>query len=53
VKILDYQQIVRDYRRAIRTCEPVGEFVNEQVNGVAFMHCQEATAPATAQPAAG
>jgi alkanesulfonate monooxygenase SsuD/methylene tetrahydromethanopterin reductase-like flavin-dependent oxidoreductase (luciferase family) len=38
---LDYQQIVRDYRRAIRTCEPVGEYVNEQVNGVAFMHCQE------------
>jgi amidase len=38
---LDYQQIVRDYRRAIRTCEPVGAFVNEQVNGVAFMHCQK------------
>lgn len=38
---LDYQQMVRDYRRAIRNCEPVGEFVNEQVNGVAFMHCAE------------
>jgi alkanesulfonate monooxygenase SsuD/methylene tetrahydromethanopterin reductase-like flavin-dependent oxidoreductase (luciferase family) len=36
---LDYQQIVRDYRRAIRTCEPVGEFVNEAVNGVSFMFC--------------
>jgi alkanesulfonate monooxygenase SsuD/methylene tetrahydromethanopterin reductase-like flavin-dependent oxidoreductase (luciferase family) len=38
---LDYQQMVKDYRRAIRNCEPVGEFVNEQVNGVAFMHCGE------------
>ena len=38
---LDYQQMVKDYRRAIRTCEPVGEFVNEQVNGVAFMYCGE------------
>jgi hypothetical protein len=32
--------MVKDYRRAIRTCEPVGEFVNENVNGVAFMHCE-------------
>lgn len=38
---LDYQQMVKDYRRAIRTCEPVGEFVNEQVNGVAFLYCGE------------
>lgn len=38
---LDYQQMVKDYRRAIRRCEPVGEFVNEQVNGVAFMYCGE------------
>jgi hypothetical protein len=38
---LDYQQMVKDYRRAIRGCEPVGEFVNEQVNGVAFMYCDE------------
>jgi hypothetical protein len=33
--------MVKDYRRAIRTCEPVGESVNEQVNGVAFMFCDE------------
>jgi alkanesulfonate monooxygenase SsuD/methylene tetrahydromethanopterin reductase-like flavin-dependent oxidoreductase (luciferase family) len=38
---LDYQQMVKDYRRAIRTCEPIGESVNEQVNGVAFMYCDE------------
>lgn len=43
---LDYQQMVKDYRRAIRHCEPVGEFVNEQVNGVAFMHCAEDDAEA-------
>jgi alkanesulfonate monooxygenase SsuD/methylene tetrahydromethanopterin reductase-like flavin-dependent oxidoreductase (luciferase family) len=43
---LDYQQMVRDYHRAIRTCEPVGEFVNEQVNGVAFMYCGEDDAEA-------
>jgi alkanesulfonate monooxygenase SsuD/methylene tetrahydromethanopterin reductase-like flavin-dependent oxidoreductase (luciferase family) len=35
---LDYQQMVKDYRRAIRTVA-VSEFVNEQVNGVAFMFC--------------
>ncbi|MFN0094948.1 MAG: LLM class flavin-dependent oxidoreductase [Dehalococcoidia bacterium] len=45
---LDYEQIVKDYRRAIRTCEPVGEFVNEQVNGVAFMYCDEDDAQAKA-----
>jgi alkanesulfonate monooxygenase SsuD/methylene tetrahydromethanopterin reductase-like flavin-dependent oxidoreductase (luciferase family) len=45
---LDYQQIVKDYRRAIRNCEPVGEFVNEQVNGVAFMYCAENNAEAKA-----
>jgi len=45
---LDYQQMVRDYRRAIRTCEPIGETVNEQVNGVAFMYCDEDDARAKA-----
>ncbi len=38
---VNYQQMVKDYRRAIRGCEPVGESVNEQVNGVAFMYCGE------------
>ena len=45
---LDYQQMVKDYRRAIRTCDPIGEFVNEQVNGVAFMYCDEDDAQAKA-----
>ena len=37
----EYQQRVKDYRRVIRNCEPVGEFVNEQVNGVTFLHLAE------------
>lgn len=36
-----HQQDPLRSRRAIKTCEPVGEFVNDQVNGVAFMHCAE------------
>lgn len=45
---VDYQQMVKDYRRAIRTCEPIGESVNEQVNGVAFMYCDRDDAEAKA-----
>ncbi len=37
----EYQQRVKDYRRVVRNCEPVGEFVNEQVNGVTFLHVAE------------
>ena len=45
---VDYKQMVDDYRRAIRTCEPIGEAINEQVNGVAFMHCEANDAEAKA-----
>lgn len=34
-----YEGLVRDYRRIIRGCEPVGEFVNEQVNAFTWMYC--------------
>lgn len=37
----EYRQRVKDYRRIIRNCEPVGEFVNEQVNGVTFLYVDE------------
>ena len=37
----EYEQRVKDYRRIIRSCEPVGEFVNEQVNGVTFLYVEE------------
>src|SRR5207245_580993 len=32
---------IAEYRRRIRSCEPVGEFVNEQVNTVNFLYCHE------------
>jgi alkanesulfonate monooxygenase SsuD/methylene tetrahydromethanopterin reductase-like flavin-dependent oxidoreductase (luciferase family) len=37
----EYAQRVRDYRRIIQDCDPVGEFVNNQVNGVGWMYCGE------------
>jgi alkanesulfonate monooxygenase SsuD/methylene tetrahydromethanopterin reductase-like flavin-dependent oxidoreductase (luciferase family) len=37
----EYEERVNEYRRRIRECEPVGEFVNEQVNGVTFMYVDE------------
>ena len=30
---------IAEYRRRIKVCEPVGEFVNEQVNTVNFLSC--------------
>jgi alkanesulfonate monooxygenase SsuD/methylene tetrahydromethanopterin reductase-like flavin-dependent oxidoreductase (luciferase family) len=37
----EYEQRVKDYRRIIRQCDPVGEFINEQVNGVTFLYVDE------------
>ena len=37
----EYEERVADYRRIIKTAEPVGEFVNNQVNGVGWMFCGE------------
>jgi alkanesulfonate monooxygenase SsuD/methylene tetrahydromethanopterin reductase-like flavin-dependent oxidoreductase (luciferase family) len=43
----EYRKRVEDYRRMIRTdCNPVGEFVNEQVNGVTFLYVDEDEAEA-------
>ncbi|HEY5640482.1 MAG TPA: LLM class flavin-dependent oxidoreductase [Dehalococcoidia bacterium] len=36
-----YEKRVKDYRRAIKSCEPVGDFVNDQVNGVTFLYVDE------------
>src|SRR4029077_13120098 len=33
----------KNYRRIIRSCEPVGEFVNEKVSTVNFLYCHEDT----------
>ena len=35
------EQKIAEYRRRIRSCEPVGEFVNEQVATVNFLFCHE------------
>jgi alkanesulfonate monooxygenase SsuD/methylene tetrahydromethanopterin reductase-like flavin-dependent oxidoreductase (luciferase family) len=32
---------IREYRRRIQLCDPVGDFVNEQVNTVNFLMCKE------------
>lgn len=35
------EQKVNEYRQRIRSCDPVGEFVNEQVATVNFLYCHE------------
>ena len=37
----EYEQRVKDYHRVIKSAEPVGEFVNDQVNGVTFLYVDE------------
>ena len=37
----EQEKKVRSYRRIIRNCEPVGEFVNEKVASVNFLYCHE------------
>ena len=39
--IAEQEKRIAEYRRRIKTCEPVGEFVNEQVNTVNFLYCHE------------
>ena len=34
-------QKIEGYRKRIQSCDPVGEFVNEQVNTVSFLYCHE------------
>ena len=36
-----YEQRVRDYRRIIQSADPVGQFVNNQVNALGWMYCGE------------
>ncbi len=37
----DYKRLVADYRRIIRNCDPVGKFVNNQVNAASWLYCGE------------
>ena len=36
-----YEGKVKAYRKRIQNCDPVGAFVNEQVNAVNFLYCHE------------
>ena len=49
----EYAQRVRDYRRIIQDCEPVGKFVNNCVNGVGWMYCGESDEEARAVGGSG
>jgi alkanesulfonate monooxygenase SsuD/methylene tetrahydromethanopterin reductase-like flavin-dependent oxidoreductase (luciferase family) len=44
----EYKQRVDDYRRIINSCEPVGAFVNNQVNGVTFLYIDDTDEEAAA-----
>jgi alkanesulfonate monooxygenase SsuD/methylene tetrahydromethanopterin reductase-like flavin-dependent oxidoreductase (luciferase family) len=37
----EQEQRIKEYRRRIQLCTPVGEFVNEQVSTVNFLFCHE------------
>jgi alkanesulfonate monooxygenase SsuD/methylene tetrahydromethanopterin reductase-like flavin-dependent oxidoreductase (luciferase family) len=37
----EQEKRIAEYRRRIKSCDPVGEFVNEQVNTVNFLYCHE------------
>ena len=42
----DQEKVIANYRRIIKTCDPVGDFVNEHVATVSFMYCHEDDAAA-------
>ena len=50
----EQEKKIAEYRRRIQLCEPVGEFVNDQVSTVNFLYCHEddavAAPPAAAWP---
>ena len=37
----EQEKKMADYRRRIKSCDPVGEFINEQINTVNFLYCHE------------
>ena len=39
--LAESEKRITAYRRRIRSCEPVGEFVNEQVSTINFLFCHE------------
>ena len=39
--VAEQEKKIAEYRRRIQSCDPVGDFVNEQVNTVNFLYCHE------------
>ncbi|MBA3743132.1 LLM class flavin-dependent oxidoreductase [Sporichthya sp.] len=39
--LVDQEKRIAGYRKRIQSCDPVGSFVNEQVNTVNFLYCHE------------
>jgi hypothetical protein len=39
--VAEQEKKIAEYRRRIKQCDPVGAFVNEQVNTVNFLYCHE------------
>jgi len=39
--LAEQERKIKEYRRRIRVCEPVGDFVNDQVSTVNFLFCHE------------
>jgi alkanesulfonate monooxygenase SsuD/methylene tetrahydromethanopterin reductase-like flavin-dependent oxidoreductase (luciferase family) len=39
--VAEQEKKIAEYRRRIQSCDPVGSFVNEQVNAVNFLYCHE------------
>jgi alkanesulfonate monooxygenase SsuD/methylene tetrahydromethanopterin reductase-like flavin-dependent oxidoreductase (luciferase family) len=37
----EQERLIAEYRRRIQLCEPVGDFVNDQVSTVNFLYCHE------------
>src|SRR5206468_3390644 len=39
--VAEQEKKIAEYRRRIQSCDPVGDFVNEQVNTVNFLYCHD------------
>src|SRR6185503_21288226 len=39
--VAEQEKKIAEYRRRIKSCDPVGAFVNEQVNTVNFLYCHD------------
>ena len=49
----EQEKRIAEYRRRIQLCDPVGAFVNDQVNTLNFLYCHEDARRARHRPAHG